>query len=322
MHNFGRMMNWRVDVGTTIKVLKSGNIIPKVIGVVSGQKDPVRPTECPSCGGPLALEHTPAKKDQEEVYELVCYNPDCPAQRLNNLTHFLEKIGAKGLGDSKVGQLIEAGKVRHRSDFFAISQADCEQAGMSKRQAQLALATVHLVPNADKYEDGDLDTILATATTNKKRIPFWKFFQALGIPSAGEAAGKALIDHFKTFEAIRKASVEELAGTEGVGTKTAEIVRDYLNRNCGEIDRLLKHLDLELPKTGTMTGITICLSGSFDEGKDALKAEIENRGGKVVGSPSKKCNYLVAGPGSEGKSQKAKELGIPIIDVAALKKMF
>jgi DNA ligase (NAD+) len=321
MHNWGRMFNWRVDIGTTVKVLKSGNIIPKVIGVVTGQKAPQQPTQCPSCNGPLVLEHTPAKKDQEDVYGLFCYNPDCPAQLLNNLTFFLEKIGAKGLGDAKVGQLIEAQKVQHRSDFFTITQKDCVEAGMGKRQAQLALATIHLVPNADKYEEDDLQPILVTAAKNKKIVPFWKLFQALGVPSAGEAAGKALIDQFKTFDAIRAASVEELSATEGVGTKTAEVIYEFLTRMKMEIDRLLSHIELELPKTGKLTGMIICLSGSFDEGKDALKSQVENLGGKVVGNVSKKCNFLVAGPGSEGKSTKAKELGIPILDVDGLKKM-
>ena len=320
LHNAGWMKRKRIDVGTRVKMLKSGNIIPKVIGIVDNPKDPVLPTKCPSCGGDLVLETTPATKTMPEVAELRCYNTECPAQFLNTMTFFLEKIGAKGLGEVRVNQLIQSGKVKCRSDFFSLDMDDCKASGMSDRQAMLCLGTIHLVTDADQMEDPDLLKLLETSTKTKKKLPFWKLFQSLGIPTAGESAGKNLIDHFKTFTALRKATVDEIEDVSGVGRKTAEIVQDFLQTHSNEIDRLLEHFELELPKTGKLNGQKFCLSGGLPPGKDYWQKAIEDQGGKCSGM-SKKLNYLVAGAGSGDKSDLAKEYGVPIITVDQLQKI-
>jgi DNA ligase (NAD+) len=106
-----------------------------------------------------------------------------------------------------------------------------------------------------------------------------------------------------------------------IGAKTADIVYEYLKDHSDEITALLEHVELELPKQGKLSGKVFCLSGSFDEGKSHWQTQIENLGGKCVGNVSKKCHYLVAGPGSGSKSDKANELGVPIIDVKGLQKL-
>ena len=106
-----------------------------------------------------------------------------------------------------------------------------------------------------------------------------------------------------------------------MAAKTAGIVAEYLEEHSDEIDALLTHIELELPKQGKLSGKTFCLSGSFDAGKKHWQDAIENEGGKCVGNVSKKCDYLVAGPGSGSKSDKANELGITILDVKGLQKL-
>jgi DNA ligase (NAD+) len=347
LHNLGVMIRNGIDVGTEIEVLKAGSIIPKIVGVKNGKlKDgiwPKYPINCPSCGGKNDVTHTDGKykkipKDyvlehgdiiitiknvnyiviQEEMWELICTNDDCSAKKLNNYTHFLDKIGILGLGDVTVGKLIDGGKLLDRSDFYNLTVQDCEDCGLSYRQSLLAVANVWMVLDPESLDDSNILSNLNVK--NKIKVSMGKFFSALGIPTAGKSTGKGL-SCFGDWNALENASVDELCGVEGVGEKTALIIHDYLNKHSNEIHNLLNFIELDKPKTGKLLGKKFCLSGSFDGGKDTWEKQIENAGGEIAGSVSKKLSYLVAGPGSEGKSIKAKDLGIPIIDIDYLKKM-
>ena len=271
------------------------------------------------------MKHTPAKGSQEEMWEVMCVNPDCPALMVRSLCHFLSEVGALGLGESKVEQLFYGGKkgpaVERPADFYCLSVARAMTCGFSRRQALLAMATIHMVSNATDYEDNELKDAVATAAAVKKKIPFWKMFSGFGIPTAGKSAGKELIAHFQSFDAIRDASVDELAEVEGVGGKTAEIVHAYLKKHRRDIDALLKYIDPQLPTVGAMTGKKFVLSGSFDQGKKHWEALIEAQGGKVSSAVSKTTTFLVAGPGSGSKSKKADDLGVKKIDEGQLEKM-
>jgi DNA ligase (NAD+) len=178
-----------------------------------------------------------------------------------------------------------------------------------------------MVPAPDKLTDDVLAAQIETATQSKKSIPLWQLFATFGIDAAGKSAGKALADHFGDFENIRAASVEELETVEDVGAKTAVTIQVYLEANKSEIDTLLNYVEPELPKTGTLSGKTFCFSGSFAEGKRHWEQQVENLGGKCVGGVSKKTDYLVAGPGSGSKSDKAAKLGVPTLTVDELKKL-
>lgn len=321
LHNLGFMIRDRIDVGTKIKVLKAGKIIPKVVGVVSDQcaGQPDYPNACPSCGQPTKVKHTPARGKSEEMWELLCENKQCSARQLNSFTHFLKKLGVLGLGDSTVGMLMEAGVLKTRADYYRLDMEKCEEAGLSERESLLVLAGIRMVHDPAHKDDDDLKKLVAQPV--KCAVPAWKFFASLGIPSAGESAGKALVDHFHGFDGIRTATVDELEAIEDVGGKTAEVIAQYMEDHSDEIDDLLQFFTLELPKTGKLSGKTFCLSGSFAEGKKHWQAAIEEEGGKCVGSVSKKLDYLVAGDGSGAKSERADELGVPIIDAKKLKAM-
>jgi DNA ligase (NAD+) len=158
-------------------------------------------------------------------------------------------------------------------------------------------------------------------TSEKPIIPAWQFFAALGIPTAGKSAGKELIRHFASFDAILDVTTKQLLEVEGVGERTAEAICQYLHKNRGEILDILKWVDLELPKTGKLSGKNFCLSGTLEQGKKHWVALIEEQGGVVTDSVGKSTTYLVAGPGSVGKSDKAAKLGVPILSEKDLEKI-
>jgi len=317
LHNAGFMERNEITLGSTIAVRKAGKIIPKVTRVVSGQGKPNFPKTCPSCEAPTNL----VKGGSADMLELVCENTACPAQNISTLCHYLATFGVLGLGESRVTQLVEGGKVSTPSDFYRLDVESAMSCGLSKRQSLLAVGAVHMVPAPDKLTDDVLAAQIETATQSKKSIPLWQLFATFGIDAAGKSAGKALADHFGDFENIRAASVEELETVEDVGAKTAVTIQVYLEANKSEIDTLLNYVEPELPKTGTLSGKTFCFSGSFAEGKRHWEQQVENLGGKCVGGVSKKTDYLVAGPGSGSKSDKAAKLGVPTLTVDELKKL-
>lgn len=317
LHNAGFMERNQISLGTTIAVRKAGKIIPKVTRVVEGEAKPEFPDKCPSCDGPTALE----KGGTEDMLELVCNNQACPAQNINTLCHYLATFGVLGLGESRVTQLVEDGAITELADFYRLDVARAEASGLSPRQSTLAVAAIQMIPAPEKLSDEDLVRRIEEARATKKVIPLWQLFASFGIDAAGKSAGKVLADHFGTLEAIRAASVEELAETEDVGTKTAQTIFDYLATHEKEIDALLEFVEPEGPSVGKLTGKRFCFSGGFEEGKRHWEQQVEALGGSCSGSVSKKTDYLVAGSGSGSKSVKAEKLGVPIISVEQLQEL-
>ena len=322
LHNYGFMLRNKIDIGTKIKVLKAGKIIPKVVGVVSNQvaQDPNYPIQCPACSSKTEIIEG-GKTDDGVMYELTCTNDDCDSKSLTKLCYYLSTFGVLGLGKSKVADLIEGEAVSTYADFYKLTLNDAIACNLSERQGLLAIASIHMIPSPDKYTNDILVGLIDKAKKKKKVIPLWQLIASLGIHGASKSTGKVLVDHFKDFDKIRKATVEELTEVEEIGTKTAEVIHAFFEKYSNEIDELLEYVDFELPKTGKFSGMNFVFSGSFDEGKKHWEKVVENLGGKCSGSISKKTTYLVAGPGSGSKSDKAKELGVSIISVEDLEKL-
>lgn len=317
LHNAGFMARNKITIGSTIAVRKAGKIIPKVTRVVKGEGDPDFPAECPSCEEATTLE----KGGTEHMLELVCTNAACPAQNISTLCHYLATFGVLGLGESRVTQLVEGNLVSTPADFYRLDVEEAMSCGLTNRQSLLAVASIQMIPAPEKLEDEAIEQRIVTAKQSKKGIPLWQLFATFGIDAAGKAAGKALSDHFGTFDAIRAASIEELEAVPDVGEKTAQTVIDYLEEHAEEIDDLLQYVEPELPSIGKLTGKRFCFSGGFEEGKRHWEQQVEDLGGVCSGSVSKKTDYLVAGSGSGSKSTKAEKLEIPIISIEELEKM-
>jgi DNA ligase (NAD+) len=321
LHNAGFMKRNGIAVGTQIAVRKAGKIIPKVTRVVSAAGEPEFPENCPSCGTQTELVKGGVGKDGEDMLELVCPSRDCPAQNVAGLIHFLSTLGVLGLGESRITQLVDAGAIQTPGDFYRLDVETAMAAGLTHRQALLAVAAVQMIPSPDQLESDELQRRIDEEQSKKKVIPLSQLIASFGIESAGKSAGKALAAHFGSIEKLREASIEELEQVEDVGTITAEAIHKYLDEHAAEIDDLLQFIEPEVPKTGKLTGKTFCFSGSFVEGKRHWEQRVEELGGKSTGSVSKKTDYLVAGPGSGSKSEKAEKLGVPIVTVEELEKM-
>lgn len=319
LHNLGFMIRNQISVGTEVVVIKSGKIIPKVIGVHANPLPPTYPDTCPSCGHNTIVEHTPATGSAEEMFRLVCPNAACPAKLMNSLEHYLATFGVLGLGESRIAALVKGGKVKTPVDFYKLSVKDAIDCGLSERQALLAIASIHMIAKPDKYEDEDLYKAIKKAQSVKKVIPLWQLFASFGIESAGKQAGKLLVDHFGSFDAIRSASANDMV-IHNIGEKTADVIYDFLSKNKKMIDELMSFVEPELPKVGPLTGRKYVLTGGFPGGKKEIEKKIEALGGKTSGSVSKTTDFVVEGTDAGEKAIVAKKLGIPIITLEVLEK--
>ena len=259
----------------------------------------------------------------DQMLELVCTSKTCSAQSISTLCHFLATIGVLGLGESRVTQLVEGGKVSTPADFYRLTVEDAMATGLTERQATLAVASVQMIGAPDKLSTEELMMMIDAAMKQKKQIAAWQVFASFGIGAAGKSAGKVLASHFGSFNEIRKASVEDLTAVDDVGEITALAIREYFDENESDVDDLLNFVEPEFAQGGgVLDGQVFCFSGGFPEGKKHWEQEVESRGGKCSSSVSKKTNYLVAGPGSGSKSAKAEKLGVEILSTDDLVKMF
>lgn len=313
-NNFGWMEAQGLGAGAVVICKKGGKIIPNICGVKTPVKDVGAPTNCPACSAKLVLNvSSSGNKD------LLCPNQDCGAKHVNSWIHYFQKLGAKGLGSAAMEQILQSGKVKKLSDFYKLTKSDLETAGFSERQALLALATIWMVKPSD--DDDELREAIELACQKKHKVQAWVFFAALGIPGAGETAGKALVQHFRDFDKIRQATTNELLEINGIGQTTAEAVHEWFAHE-NVVSELLGYIELELPKTGKLSGTNFCLTGDFTQGKKFWKQQIEALGGNCQGSVSKTTHYCVheLSSGTE-KEQKAQKLGVPIITPKELEKM-
>ena len=319
LHNAGFMERNQISIGSKIAVRKAGKIIPKVIRVIDGRGKPNFPKACPSCEQPTQLQ----AGGTEEMLELICTNQDCPAQNISSLCYFLATFGVLGLGESRVTQLFESGLVTKPADFYQLDIDTTMKSGLTRRQATLAVAAIQMIPAPDKLTNEVLEEAILSAFQSKKEVPLWQLFASFGIESASKSAGKALAAHFGSFPKIRTASIEQLELVDDIGSITANAIREFFETHKAEIDALLEFVEPTASVSdGKLSGLTFCFSGGFPEGKKHWEKEVESRGGKCVSSVSKKTNYLIAGPGSGSKSEKANRLEIPILTTQQLSEMF
>lgn len=313
--NFGWLERMGIGKGTIVDVYKAGKIIPKVDHVVSGKVSKIdHPTYCPACNFKLEIvEGTAPNKD------LVCHNKLCSAKQVVGIAFYLKTIEAKGLGESKIEEMISCGKIKDLADLYTVSLDDLQKAGLSERESLLALATIHMVK--PQKDNAKLLAAIEKTMNAKKTIPAWQFFAALGIKGSGRTAGKALFAALGTLDKIRSASVDTLRSVSGIGDIAAPTIAAYFKEKGALVDRLLEHVELELPKTGPLSGSFFVLTGSFDKGKSYWEKQIEDLGGKCGSSVSKTTTYVVVGPDAGAKLTKAVELGIKQLDVHELEKM-
>jgi DNA ligase (NAD+) len=316
-HNIGIIKSNNIGIGSKVEIIKSGKIIPKLHKVIDARGQINSPKNCPSCNKNLIIT-----SGTDGALALVCDNIDCPARGIKNLNHYLKALGVKGIAESTINKLADAGILQQRSDFYKLTLSTLLNNGITERTAILILARIWMIPSPEQEKDNNiLENKLKNISTIT--VPLDKLIASFGIEGAGKEIGRLLSKKYRDLGTIRNLTIDELETVGGIGSITAKSVHSFFSKNKNEIDCLLQFIKLEVPvgKSGKFDGKQFVLSGSFEMGKEYWKAEIEKNGGEVRSSVSKKVHYVVAGPGSGLKSEKATELGIPIIEEEELETM-
>ena len=310
LHNQDFINSLDVRIGDTVKVFKSGEIIPKVKEVVkekrpAGAEPFLIGCKCPVCGGEAVRE--------ADTADIKCQNPSCPAQLENHILNFVGRnaMDIKGFGEAAVHGLIEEGYLRTIADIYHLS---------AHRDELIAKGLVGKEKNTDK--------LLAAIEESKKNDP-QRLLTGLGIAGIGRAAARDLMAAFGSIERLSKASEEELLAVPDMGEISARAISSFFN-DAGNLS-ILKELEEagvnfvqeQTPLLGDrLSGKTFVITGTLPTlGRKECAALIEANGGKVTGSVSKKTNYLVAGEAAGSKLTKAQELGIVILSEDELRSM-
>ena len=332
LHNAFEVIRKGVLIGDTVVLRKAGDVIPEIVGPVVDLRDGSErafemPTHCPECGTELAAE-------KEGDKDIRCPNSRlCPAQ-LRERLFALAGRGAfdiEALGWEGATALLEAKVIGDEGDLFDLAP----RPDGDIRASVARLITVPLYTRAAKKTD-PADTVvdgrvlsanghkLITNLRTAKQQPLWRVLVALSIRHVGPTAARALAGHFGSMEAIRAASLEELAGVEGVGPVIAESVQDWFafDWHVEIVDkwtaagvRMVDEVDEARPRT--LAGLTIVVTGSLEGfSRDEAKEAILSRGGKAAGTVSKKTDYVVVGENAGAKEAKAVELGLRTLDEA------
>ncbi len=302
LHNADEIARKDVRIGDAVLVEKAGEIIPAVVMVLvakrpAGSESYAFPKKCPVC-------HTPAVRGEGEVVWR-CPNPHCPEKVRRRIEHFASKAGVdiEGLGEEMVALLLEKQLIRTIPDIFRLKVED-------------------LLPLKKSGEVWAGNLIAGIAA--RRTADLWRVMHGLGIPQVGAAAAKDLAATFRSLDALAAATDDELLRVEGFGEKTAAAVRAWFAAPAN------RHLVHELQAAGVqptppvaassaLSGKTFVLTGTLPTlSREEATAKIEAAGGKVSGSVSKKTHYVVAGEEAGSKLEKAKTLGVAMIDEAEL----
>ncbi len=304
LHNQDEIDRLGLLIGDWVEVERSGDVIPKVTRVIEDKQHPrgrkkfKMPEKCPECGGHVVREEGEADHR--------CINANCPAKLRESLLHFASRgvMNIEGMGDSLVDQLTSAKLVTNIADVYRLT-----------KDKLLSLERM-----GDKSAQNILNEI-----EKSKKLPLERVIYGLGIRMVGERTAEFLAEHFGSMDKLMKASEEELTEVNEVGPRIAHSIREFFDepKNVALVERLRAaglQFKGEVKQRGTkLAGMTFVLTGTLPTySRDDAKKMIEDAGGKVSGSVSKKTSYVVAGEEAGSKLDKAKELGVKVIDEAAL----
>jgi DNA ligase (NAD+) len=291
-----------------VRVERGGDVIPKVVEVIKDDEDHPRghksfhmPETCPVCG-------TKVVRTEGEV-DYRCVNANCPAKLRETILHFASRgvMNIDGMGDALVNQLTERGLVKNVADIYKLTKADL----------------LSLERMGEKSAQNILEEIEAS-----KRLPLERVIYGLGIRFVGERTAQFLAENFGSMEELEGAGVEELQDVNEVGPRIAESIVEFFSIAANrKLVEGLREAGLTLTgqkkRRGTkLAGKTFVLTGTLAHfTRDEAKKMIEDAGGKVTGSVSKKTDYVVAGVDAGSKLDKAKELGVKVIDEKVLEKI-
>ncbi len=307
LHNMDFVDELGVKIGDWVEVERGGDVIPKVVKVVEDAEHPrgtktfEMPEHCPVCGGNVV--RTEGEADHR------CVNANCPAKLQGTILHFASRhvMDIDGLGEALVNQLTAGSLVKNVADLYRLTKDD--------------LLTL------ERMGEKSADNVLGEIADSKK-LPLERVIYGLGIRFVGERTAQFLAEHFGSLDAIMNASAEELEEVNEVGPRIAESIVEFFadehNRKLvGDLRKAGLTFTGQKKEKGTkLAGKTFVLTGTLmRHTRDEAKKMIEDAGGRVSGSVSKKTDYVVAGAEAGSKLDKARELGVCVIDEEEMEKL-
>jgi DNA ligase (NAD+) len=305
LHNMDEIERLGVKIGDWVRVERGGDVIPKVVEVDKdhprGHEEIPAPQKCPECG-------TKVVRTEGEV-DYRCVNANCPAKLRETILHFASRgvMNIDGMGEALVNQLTERALVQDVADIYKLTKQDL----------------LSLERFADKSAQNILDEI-----QQSKKLPLERVIYGLGIRFVGERTAQFLAEHFGSMEALEQATPEQLQEVNEVGPRIAESIAEFFSISANR--KLVERMrDAGLTLTGhkkqrgtKLAGKTFVLTGMLAHfTRDEAKKMIEEAGGKVTGSVSKKTDYVIAGSDAGSKLDKARDLGVNVIDENDMEKL-
>ncbi|MGB3256511.1 MAG: NAD-dependent DNA ligase LigA [Ornithinimicrobium sp.] len=320
LHNATEVIRKGVLIGDTVVLRKAGDVIPEIVGPVAEARDGsempfVMPIDCPSCG-------TPLRPEREGDKDIRCPNArTCPSQLRERLFSVAGRgaFDIEALGWEGVAGLLDAGVISDESSLFGLGVEEIAKVPLYTRNAKKSDPQEQVIDGRVLSANGRK---LVDNLEQAKKQPLWRVLVGLSVRHVGPTAARGLATEFGSMDAIRSASTEELAATDGVGPVIAEAVtawfqvdwhRGIVERWAGDGVRMADERDASIKRT--LEGMTVVVTGSLEGfSRDESKEAIVSRGGKAAGSVSKKTDYVVVGANAGTKAAKAEELGVPVLD--------
>lgn len=307
LHNYNDIAAKDIREGDTVIVKRSGEVIPYVVGPVTDLRDGTEravepPERCPACDTPVV------RTEGEVAY--YCPNPECPAQLVRGVEYWASRgaMDIDGLGERVAAQLVNAGLIHDVADLYFLRQED--------------------LVDLDGFGEKRAENLLRAIDESRNR-PLTRVLTALGIPSVGSTVAELVLEHLPTLEEVMNASQAELESIPGLGPHTASAITGFFGdeRNRRLIEKLreggvrLEPAERELA-SDKLEGLTFVLTGSLPSlTRQEATALIEQHGGRVTSSVSGKTAYVVAGEDPGSKLDRARKLGVPVLDEAGLREL-
>lgn len=304
LHNEDLIIAKDLRIGDTVQVKRAGEVIPQVIGPIPEKRTGSEviwrmPRECPACG-------TPVVRDEEEV-AWYCTNVQCAGRRLEGLVHFANRdaMDIRGLSYARIEQLVDAGLVSNFADLYTL--------------------TVEQVLTLDRFAEKSAQQLIDAIAASKAQ-PLSRLLFGLGIRHVGAGAAELLARHFGDLDKLREASEEEIAAVHGIGETIAHSVKSWFESTGAAklIDDLrVSQVTFTEPQpevtSGALKGLTVVITGTLPTlSRSDAASLLEGAGARVTDSVSKKTSFLVAGEAAGSKLEKARSLGVEVIDEAEL----
>jgi DNA ligase (NAD+) len=300
LHNQDYVRSKDLRIGDRVQVKRAGEVIPQIVAPLShlrtgSEREWSMPTHCPACG-------TAAVRDPEEA-AVYCPNVACPGRRLEALVHFTSRgaMDVRGLSYARIAQLVDAGLVRDVADIYDL------------RAEQLV--------ELEGYGTKSANALVAAITASKQR-PLSKLVYGLGIRHVGEIAAQLLARHFGTLDALAAASAVEIGSVRGIGQIIAQAMHEFFADPAGRqlVERLRERgLNFNEPRGvvagGALSGKTVVVTGTLATlSRQEVTELIELNGGRITSSVSKSTSFVVAGEEPGSKLERARVLGVEVID--------